>query len=81
MEENRRERRMWLTAVVAVLLPVRYVLSIGPVAWVMYWGEIEHAPIARLVNIFYGPLRDLVELTGTELLLFEFLSWFVPVAT
>lgn len=68
---NRRERWTKWTATAAVVLPVLYVASVGPAAWVaqqpwrsggLYWALVAiYHPLDQIDSISPQPIRDALD--------------------
>lgn len=72
------KRRKWtLLAIAVVMLPLSYVLSIGPVVWLMGRGWIAQKP----AEFLYHPVEFAYEIKlfhklGCEAALVRYVSWF-----
>ena len=64
-------RSMWPIVAVLVLLPVLYVLGVGPVFALLLNGRIE----ARALVTFYYPLFTTADALGLGTLLGDYIDW------
>ena len=65
-DEPRGKRSAIVVAVIAMtFLPVLYVLSIGPAAWLERNGYLEDSTLHDIVTIFYFPIAWLYDQSAT----------------
>jgi hypothetical protein len=75
MAEKRNSAAAPLTiATIAILLPIVYVLSIGPVARLANYGRASNETVRR-INGFYKPLIKACSRTGTLPILEAYVEW------
>ena len=63
-----------IVAVVVILLPIAYVLSIGPALWL---GNHCGYPTASQINTFYRPVLWATTKTGASLVR-HYMDWWSP---
>lgn len=63
MSESKKRRNGSLVWAVVAMLPVLYVLSIGPVIWCLDHGAIPRSAEPALLT-FYAPLREVYRTPG-----------------
>lgn len=73
--ENKERQRQWGCGIaVLMLLPVLYVLGIGPATWLY---DMVPPAVQKTLEIMYTPVSVTIKSAGNDSLIFQTLQWYV----